>query len=432
MTRQRSTWSEDSSRQAATSRRADPYTMNQEHPQPSAVDYESGDPDAWAETPTTNKNVEQEYEGDHVKRNEVGLGEFRDDTWKHKDADQWNGGGKYDNKTAAQRKANACEQIAKAMLRTDNEKMVHDQAVVLMGMPGKHLAATIRRMKQASPYSLPQKARFNRSLACTKMAARLLGETDEKHVEELGRAFMAVDDSTLRQMLKVVQSSDRFAYKINGEPEEKKEDEEKTSADSHVAIPPSINGEPKEEEEEDKTASGTFPASEKKEEEEDTTAGRKMPPEEDEKEVGCEACLCPEDQTMLDNMLQGEAQPAPVPSPAPTELGQLFAGPPEAAPAPAAPMGFASSGPEITFGEDDSDDARVASDGNELNALFDDHPEVQAQREIQAAEQEQAARESGYGSNIHTASTGAKKLGRVQADRAPAGQELEDLWERPE
>ena len=59
-TRKRTTWSESgdgNSRAAATSRTADPYTMNQEHPQPGPTDYESGSPDSWAETPTGNENM---------------------------------------------------------------------------------------------------------------------------------------------------------------------------------------------------------------------------------------------------------------------------------------------------------------------------------------------------------------------------------------
>jgi hypothetical protein len=67
-----------------------------------------------------------------------------------------------------------------------------------------------------------------------------------------------------------------------------------------------------------------------------------------------------------------------------------------------------------------------------LDNLFADDPEVQAQREIQAAEAEQTARESGFGPDVRTASTGAKKLGRVQADKAPnQDTALENLWERP-
>jgi hypothetical protein len=120
--RARSTWTKpegnETPRQAATSRHADIYTMNQEHPQPSATDYENGDPDSWNETPTTNKNVEAEYEGDHVKRNELGFGEFRDDTWKHKDSDKWNDGKKYDNsKTAAATPAPSSRTASSAKLR---------------------------------------------------------------------------------------------------------------------------------------------------------------------------------------------------------------------------------------------------------------------------------------------------------------------------
>ena len=60
--RKRTTWPESgdgNSRAAAKSHQADIYTMNQEHPQPGVTDYESGSPDAWAETQTGNENVEQ-------------------------------------------------------------------------------------------------------------------------------------------------------------------------------------------------------------------------------------------------------------------------------------------------------------------------------------------------------------------------------------
>lgn len=420
MTRQRSTWSEptETSRQAATSRRADIYTMNQEHPQPSPVDYESGDPDAWAETPTTNKNVEQEYEGDAVKRNEVGFGEFRDDTWKHKDADKWNAGGKYDNKTAAERKARSAERLARALLRTDNQQLIEDQAVALMGMPQKHLSATLRRLNQVSPDALPQEAKYKRALACCKLAARVLPEnTTEQFIEKLATTFMTIDDPTLREMLRITAAADS----------------ESDSDETTAAAPPPF--EKKEEKEEDEGKA----AAEKKDEDEDgpkeTEAGRKMrtpegpptgmgePKEEDEGKEGCEACLQPADAQMLDTMVQQEAGPAP-------ELTQLFEQPP--APAPAGPvpaMPIASGIPEISF-NDEEDESRTASDTSELDSLFADHPEVQAQREMVAAEQEQQARESAYGSEIRTASTGAKKLGRVQANKNP-DTELENLWERP-
>src|SRR5271170_2545065 len=101
MARERSTWKKpngDTSRQAATQRRADIYKMNQEHPQPSATEYESGNPDSWAESWHGYGDVEAEYENGHVKRNELNFAEFRDNTWKHKDSDNWHSGkGNYDN-----------------------------------------------------------------------------------------------------------------------------------------------------------------------------------------------------------------------------------------------------------------------------------------------------------------------------------------------
>jgi hypothetical protein len=72
--RKRSTWTQTAAptpgRQATTERRADIYTMNQEHPQPSPVDYENGNPDSWAETPVPGDkmSVNAEYEGDHEIR----------------------------------------------------------------------------------------------------------------------------------------------------------------------------------------------------------------------------------------------------------------------------------------------------------------------------------------------------------------------------
>lgn len=445
MTRQRSTWSDpvknDTSRQAATSRQADPYTMNQEHPQPGPTDYESGDPDSWAETPTTNKNVEAEYEGDHVKRNEVGFGEFRDDTWKHKDADQWGGTGKYDNKTAAERKAAAAERLSRALLRTSNEKLIEDQAIVLMGMPNKHLAATLRRMDQISPDALPKEAKYKRALACCKVAARILPEeTEEKFVESLATTLMTVDDPTLREMLRVTAAADKLAATRTADAES---DAEEKSESETAAVK-------KDEDEDDKTAAAPKSEEDPKEGDEDT-AGRKMrtddgPPaglgggneeiegEKKDDDTACEAGgLCPGDSQMLGEMLQQEVgQPVPA-GPAP-ELTELFEAPPAPAPVAPMPMGpMASKTPDITF--DDGEEPRQASDDNsaaELDGLFADDPEVQAQREIQASEQEQVARESGFGSEVRTASTGAKKLGQVQGSKTPSKDAaLENLWETP-
>lgn len=138
---------------------------------------------------------------------------------------------------------------------------------------------------------------------------------------------------------------------------------------------------------------------------------------------------------MLDSMLHEETgQPAPT-----GELVELFEAPAAPAAMPAMPA-MASDGPDISFGGEDEEDvapARTASAGtqnDDLGSLFNDHPEVVAQREISAAQNEQRAREGGYGpvSDIRTASEGARKLGNVRGGKpANVDENLESIWERP-
>jgi hypothetical protein len=199
--RTRSTWQGKSAatpRQAATQRRADIYLMNQEHPQPGPTDYENGDPDKWAESWHGYGDVEAEYEGGHVKRNELNFAEFRDNTWKHKDSDNWHSGkGTYDNvkdgegkfentsgkstasskalapRQAAEQKAAAVERIVRATLRTSNDKLITDVAVGYMGLPDRVIVATLRALDAVSPDALSPESKMRRALACTKLSSRL-------------------------------------------------------------------------------------------------------------------------------------------------------------------------------------------------------------------------------------------------------------------
>lgn len=415
MSRWRSTWSDSTPvrREAATTRTADPYTMNQEHPQPSPVEYESGDPDAWAETPTnSDPHVKKEYEGDHVKRNEVGFGEFRDDTWKHKDSDQWGGKGKYDNassaRAAAERKASAAERVARVLLRSSNEELVMAQAVDLMTLPGQALASTLQRIEKTSPDALPKEVRFRRALACCKLAARVLPQNSkEEHVERVATMFMKVDDPTLKEILKTVKVA---LDEEKSEPEEKTEEKtEKTSA-------------------EEKAPEGKEPPkAEAKEEAEEEEAEE----EEAEEQEAAEQCGCmdPEARSMLQQMLQEEANEpehqGTLPAPAP-ELTDLFEQPAAAPVAGPAPVMMASGMPDISFDEEGEERTAADNDPSQLSNLFADDPEVQAHREIKAAEQEQVMRETGF---ARMASTGAKKIGQVKASKQEAS--LDDLWERP-
>jgi hypothetical protein len=413
--RPRTTWQNSKTeRQAATQRHADIYEMNQDHPQPSATDYENGDPDSWAETPTDNKNVEKEYEGGHVKRNELGFGEFREDTWKHKDSDHWNDGKKYDNaKMAAERKAQAAERVARAILRGGPDDLVEETAIGLMALPAQSLVATLRSMDKVSANALPPDARYRRAFACTKLAARTLGTaTDEKLVEHLSRVYMSLDDPTLKEILKTVAAA-RVA-------QEQDEDE---GSGGQVAQEQLAQQAPVAQQE---TVSQETVAQETEEVEEEETVSQ-----EEQQAHG----LCPEDKVMLDQMLQqemGEQCPPPAAPPV-DDLQALFA---PAAPLPGTAMpAMASDSPDISFDDDSDEEVRTASTASApagtLDVLFQDDPEVQAQRALVAAQQDRKA-EGGYGGRI-ASSRGVKKLGAVQAPKGRTqDQALESLWDRPE
>jgi DNA polymerase II large subunit len=112
-----------------------------------------------------------------------------------------------------------------------------------------------------------------------------------------------------------------------------------------------------------------------------------------------------------------------------------------APPVPAAPVAPATATEQpitfedesgISFDEEEDTTSFTANDQQELSALFDDDEEVQNQREIQAAELEQKARELGnYGPQpaARTASDGARKLGAVTRTASNKDEdELAALW----
>lgn len=436
-TRKRTTWSESgdgSSRAAATSRTADPYTMNQEHPQPGPTDYETGNPDAWAETPTKNENVEAEYEGGRVKRNEIGLGEFREDTFGK---DREFGDRKYENKTAANRKASAAERVARAILRTSDEKLVGNQALDLMHLPAKSLVATLRRLDKVSPDSLPKEMKFKRALACCKLAARVLGFTEEDVKEgtkanelnqRLAGVLMTIDDPTLKSILGHV-----AAARVADDDDDKGDDDGDTS--STVPVATGHGDDDKGDDDDGDTAGAAGAGPENVAAKPSVAMPPAMPPPAMPEVDACGMGV--EDMDMLDSMLQQEMG-QPVPAQPVGELTELFEGGP-------APMGdpmavpampaMASQGPDIdiTFGDDEGE-ARTASaeDDSQLNSLFADDPEVQAQRDIVAAQQDQRAREGGYVPGSRTASAGgARKLGNVRGGKPNVDDGLADLWDRP-
>lgn len=510
--RTRSTWQGNGAatpRQAATQRQADIYKMNQEHPDAGPIDYESGDPDSWAESWHGYGDVEKEYEGGHVKRNELNFAEFRDDTWKHKDSDHWHSGkgnydnvvdgeGKFENPTGksqgekagrtyeagtqggaapattstimasgdrrdmAERKAKAVERIVRATLRTSNEKLIMDVAMGFMGMPDRVVVATLRALDAVSPDSLSAENKTRRAMACTKLAARLIGdEASDKQLEQLASTLMTVDDPTLRSILKqlaaakVAQQQDEEEgeqghtgqQQVTGQQQQGQQDQQQAQQGQQQQ---GQQEQGQQQQSQQEQAQQRFMQQQQQQgqqqqgqqDQQQAQQGQQiMGQEQEEQEEGMAHMshdLPPAELQLLDQMLKEEMGQQGVP--AGDDLTALF----EAAPAPAAPvapvMAQAGAMPEISFDDDDEVPAapvgvaaaQVASQGDELDQLFGDNEEVVAQRQIKAAEQEQVARESGFAVGRTASSKGAKKIGQVQRGKpATVDQSLENLWDRP-
>jgi len=146
--RERTTWNANEILKQGAVKTADPYTMNQDHPQPAAGAYVTGDPSSFAEDVAPN-NWSTEYSGGQVKRNEIGMPELRGDTYNHPE------------KTAALntdllvKKADLCAKVARLMLAGRRfasaeavEAAVEDQAVAMMNLADSDLIDTYSRMSQ--------------------------------------------------------------------------------------------------------------------------------------------------------------------------------------------------------------------------------------------------------------------------------------------
>jgi hypothetical protein len=515
--RTRSTWQGKvaaTPRQAATQRTADIYKMNQEHPDAGPIDYENGDPDSWAESWHGYGDVEKEYEGGHVKRNELNFAEFRDNTFKHKDSDNWHSGkGTYDNvvdgegkfentsgkstgekagrtyeatggkpsvsqtasgapadrRDMAERKAAAVERIVRAALRTSNDKLVADVAIGYMGMPDRVIVATLRALDAVSPDALTPENKMRRAMACTKLAARLLGDNgSDKQIETLASTIMTIDDPTLKSVLgqlaaaRVAQEQDdeeqgdkdggkQGQQMVNGQqqvqsqmaPVGQQQDDEEQGAP-----PPPMPAQGQQQEQQGQQQQSQQEQAQQRfmqqqqqgQQQEQQGQQQMMGQEQDQGMPHMGHDLPPQELQMLDQMLKAEMAEQGVPG---DDLTALFDAAPAqvAPPAPVMMTGATQQGGvQISFDDEDegapTGAATVAAQGDELDSLFNDNEEVQAQRAIHAAELEQQAREGGFSvqaSGGRTASTrGAKKIGQVQRGKAASvDTTLENLWDRP-
>jgi hypothetical protein len=140
MTRERSTWNINNIAKQAGLKVADPYTMNQDHQQPAADAYVTGDPSAFAEDVHPAAGTwEAEYSGGQVKRNEIGMPEMRNDTFNHSE------------KTASEellvKKAAVCVALARSVLpKTASSMDIEEQSISFMHLPDEELMSTFTRL----------------------------------------------------------------------------------------------------------------------------------------------------------------------------------------------------------------------------------------------------------------------------------------------
>lgn len=140
--RERSTWNrkEVMDKAASLNKKADPYTMNQDHPQPSHDKYVIGDPSTFAEDVHSPDTWKEEYADGQTKRDEIGMPEMRSDTFNHSEKTA---------KAVLLKKADLAIAVARLLLegkKTASEEAIEDQAVELMSLSDAALLATHARL----------------------------------------------------------------------------------------------------------------------------------------------------------------------------------------------------------------------------------------------------------------------------------------------
>lgn len=190
MARKRTTW-------AALKKNADPYLMNQDHvsQQPSADAYVNGDPSSWKEDVNPENRWEDEYKGDTVERNEIGMGEMRSETFTHPE------------KTAnldpqyLERKASICEKIARRMLgKTASATAIEDQAVALMDMGDADLLGTFDRLASQEEGQAQGQAQGEQKQAQQDQQGQGQGEQKQAQQDQQGQGEQKQAQGQQQQM----------------------------------------------------------------------------------------------------------------------------------------------------------------------------------------------------------------------------------------
>ncbi len=178
---------------AAMNRTADPYAMNQDHKQPDADKYLTGDPSAFAEDITTPNNWEVEYSGGALKRDEIGLAEPRPDTFNHPEKTAAL------NQQAVLKKADITVRIARRMLGANApDAMVEDQAAAFMHMPDEQVIATYTRLAGEMPPQFKDNAEKKK-----EEAAQAQGEAQEQAKQAALRGDKPAFEAAIAKLVKL-------------------------------------------------------------------------------------------------------------------------------------------------------------------------------------------------------------------------------------
>jgi hypothetical protein len=178
---------------AAMNRTADPYAMNQDHKQPDADKYLTGDPSAFAEDITTPDNWKVEYSGGAMKRDEIGLAEVRPDTFNHPEKTAAM------NQQAILKKADLTVRIARRMFGANApDALIEEQAGSLMHLPDQDVIATYTRLAGEMPPQFKDNAEKKK-----EEAAQAQGEAQEQAKQAALRGDKVALDAAIAKLVKL-------------------------------------------------------------------------------------------------------------------------------------------------------------------------------------------------------------------------------------
>ena len=263
--RQRLSWELDKEKKADMDKKADPYTMNQDHKNNPVQKYDIGGPSQFAEDPDmkTPWKTEGRTETGHPAPEREAVMAAR----KMED------------------KAMKCLTIAQRMLPGASDELIEEQATEFMYMPEQSVLATLQR--QAS------------------WAETLAGkdEEEEEEKEEKEAAKKEEEDEEEKEAAKKEEDEEEKEASEEKKPvaEEKEAKKEEEEEEKEAAKKEETSPEPEKKEEEKEASEEKKPVAKKEEEEEEKEAAKAEDEEEEEKEAS-EEKTAEEEIDLLDSL----------------------------------------------------------------------------------------------------------------------------------